>query len=256
MSYSSPQLVVPPFTHVIKRIVIISTAVWLLGVVILQRHFLDQNLVFEYLGLKPASALFQFFVWQPLTYIFIHSLNPMHIIFNMLSLWMFGAELEQRLGHRTFLAFFLFCGAGAGILYTGVVGIYSLLSGNPLPLSVPVVGASGAVFGVMYAYARFFGDRMVSFMMIFPMKAKFLVALIGGIQVIMFINEGFGSDVSALSHLGGLLMGYIFFKIIYGSGGGAPGNRPRQQKNRRNLKLVVSNSSLDQAESSKTRYWN
>ena len=246
MYQGSPQLGVPPFTRIVKIIVIANVAVWLSLVVILQGMILNDNTVFQTLGLVPGSVLHNFFLWQPFTYMFLHSENIFHILFNMLVVWMFGSELEGKWGAKFFLTYYLVCGIGAALIYTVCMIAYSLISGDVLSLATPVVGASGAVFGLILAYGIVFGERVVHFMMIFPMKAKYFAAILGVVEFFTMINSSSDSKVSNLAHLGGLVAGFIFLN------GWVKWRTSRKQKQtpKRNLKLVVDNEKKD------PKYWN
>jgi membrane associated rhomboid family serine protease len=247
-----------PLTPMVKRLIILNVAVWLLGVVILPMVWSGGEAVTELLGLVPALLLHKFYVWQLFTYMFLHARgNVFHIIFNMLSLWWFGAELEQRWGQKFFLTYYLVCGVGAGLIYAlGTIG-YGLITGNPLPLEVPLVGASGATYGLLLAYGLLFGERMIYFMMLFPMKAKVFVLLIGGIELITLLDSGVGSQVANLAHLGGLAVGFVFLNVVArlrarerSSGGSKRGRR---------LKLVVDNERQAPQKSDDKdgpKYWN
>src|SRR4026209_2581396 len=102
-------------------------------------------------GLTPSDVTQNGYIWQLVTYIFLHDThNILHILFNMLGLWMFGSELEQLWGTRQFVKFFFICGIGAGIL------IALLSPGNSL-----TIGASGAVYGVLLAFGVLFPDRII-----------------------------------------------------------------------------------------------
>src|SRR5207244_9281421 len=112
---------------------------------------------------------------QLFTYMFLHDPGGFgHILFNMLALWMFGADLERHWGTRKFLKFYFLCGIGAGLCV--VVGNY--LFGNPLTRTI---GASGAIYGLLMAFGVLWPDRTVLFSFLFPIKAKYFVMIIGGI---------------------------------------------------------------------------
>src|SRR5271170_552918 len=105
----------------------------------------------------PVSVVKDFYVWQLASYMFLHA-GFGHIIWNMLALWMFGADLEKIWGTRRFLQFYFFCGIGAGIC---VVALNYLLPwGNPI---IPTIGSSGAIFGILMACAMLFPDRPILF---------------------------------------------------------------------------------------------
>jgi membrane associated rhomboid family serine protease len=242
---------VMPLTPVVKKLIIINVAIWVVFVLILQNFVLKSGEIFEWFGFMPVRFFHDFWLWQPFTYMFIHSENVFHILFNMLLLWWMGAELEIYWGRRYFLFYYITCGVGAAVVYLICVLTYYAVTQNLAPLTFPVVGASGAIFGLILAYGMLFGERVVYFLMIFPMKAKHFVMIIGGIEFMNLVSQGFSSQVSNLAHLGGILTGYILFKI-------GPRLRDfmvrRQTKaHGRRLKLVVDNK--DQ-KTGTPRYWN
>lgn len=241
-----------PLTPVVKRLMIINVVLWVGLVLILQKWVLDNPVIFAWFGFVPESVLLDFWLWQPFTYMFLHSDNVFHVLFNMLILWWFGADLEIRWGGRKFLAYYLLCGVGAAVIYLIGVLLYSLFSGNTLVLRAPVVGASGAIFGIMVAYGKYFGDRVIYFMMMFPMKARVFVAIIGAIELLNLLSSGMSSQTANLAHLGGLIMGLILLWIMDRWPQGP--RRRAAQKRGRNLKLVVDNEErgLDKS----PRFWN
>ena len=242
----------PPLTPVVKWLLIINVAVWFIFQVILE-GFLRVPLT-SLFAMFPGKVLFDFQIWQLFTYMFMHSLQVTHILFNMLMLWFFGAELEQRWGGKFFLTYYMVCGFGAAILYCAGMWTYTLITGSQTGLIIPVVGASGAVFGLLLAQGLLFGERVVYFFMIFPMKTKFFVMLMGLIELASLMTSSVaGGEVAYLAHLGGLVAGYICLKfrgwfkdrdLRKKSGGKGKG---------RNLRLVVDN----EKETGKTpKYWN
>jgi membrane associated rhomboid family serine protease len=143
-------------------------------------------------------------VWQLVTYLFLHSpFDLLHILFNMLTLWMIGVALENTWGTRLFLKYYFVCGIGAGIC----VVVASYLFGNP---GVPTIGASGAIYGLLLAFGLLFPDATL-FLFIFPVKAKYAVMILGAIAFLMSAS-GSGGTVSHIAHLGGLLVGYVYLK--------------------------------------------
>src|SRR4030042_3334561 len=142
-------------TPVVKNLMIIMGAAFLLQL------FLTRW-VEIYFGLVSILVWKKYFLWQLLTYIFLHG-DLFHIFFNLFSLWMFGGELENYWGSKKFLFYFLYCGIGAGI---GTV----LLSSNP------VIGASGAIFGILLAFGWLFPHRPILLMFFpVPIPAKYMV---------------------------------------------------------------------------------
>ncbi|MCZ0931995.1 MAG: rhomboid family intramembrane serine protease [Oligoflexia bacterium] len=200
-------------SSVVKAILIVNFSIWFGLVVVLQGLFFEKNYVFYFLGLTPNRVFQDFWLWQVFTYMFVHAKGVFHILFNMFALWMFGSELERLWGSRFFLTYYLVCGLGAGCIYLLSLFIgFSFFNLSPLVFSVPMVGASGAIFGVLFAYGLIFRERVILFMMIFPMKALHFTLLIGGIEFVSLINSGVGSAVSHLAHLAGFLTGFVFLQ--------------------------------------------
>jgi rhomboid family protein len=160
----------------------------------------------EYLGLVPALVLHQFWVWQLVTYMFLHG-GVFHILFNMLALWMFGAELERIWGTRYFLKFYFVTGIGAGALTV----VFSLLPFGfaQLVQHSVIIGASGAIYGLLLAYALYFPDRPI-LMIVFWVPAKVCVAILGAIALLTSFSEAGGT--ANATHVGGLVVGYLFLK--------------------------------------------
>jgi membrane associated rhomboid family serine protease len=160
------------------------------------------------LGLVPAFVVRDLWVWQVGTYMFLHG-GLFHIVFNMLALWMFGAELERVWGTRYFLKFYFVSGIGAGILTVA----FSLLPfgfTQSLHHSV-VIGASGAIYALLLAYALYFPDRPIYMYFVFPIPAKIFVLIMGAIAFYSSLSES-GGGVANATHLGGLLVGYLYLR--------------------------------------------
>ena len=152
-------------------------------------------------GLTPALVTHNFYLWQLVTYIFLHDTGQwFHILFNMLGLWMFGSELELVWGTRQFTKFFFICGVGAGLLTV-------LLSPNSVATTI---GASGAIYGILAAYGILFPDRIIIFI-IFPIKAKWFVLGLGLMAFVSSLSAS-GSGVAYIAHVGGMLCGLIYMK--------------------------------------------
>ncbi len=159
------------------------------------------------LGLVPVSVVEQFRVWQLGTYMFLHG-GVFHILFNMLALWMFGTELEHLWGTRYFLKFYFVTGVGAAALTV----LFSLLPfgfAQQVHYSI-VIGASGAIYGLLLAYALYFPNRPVYMYIFFPMSARTFVLIIGAIELLSSFSVGGG--VANATHLGGLAVGYAYLK--------------------------------------------
>ena len=160
------------------------------------------------LGLSPAAVVSQFYVWQIVTYMFLHG-GIFHIVFNMLALWMFGAELERIWGTRFFLRFYVATGAGAAAT-TVIVALLPFSFAQPVWYSL-TVGASGAIYGLLLAYAMYFPDRPIYMYLLFPIPAKYFVLIMGGIAFFSSVSDTNGG-VAHATHLGGLLVAYLFLK--------------------------------------------
>ena len=160
----------------------------------------------EYLGLVPTLVLHQFRVWQLVTYMFLHG-GVFHILFNMLALWMFGAELERIWGTRYFLKFYFLTGVGAGAL-TVIFSLLPFAFAQQVHHSV-IIGASGAIYGLLLAYALYFPDRPI-LMLVFWVPAKVCVAILGGIALLSSLSEAGGT--ANATHVGGLVVGYFLLK--------------------------------------------
>jgi membrane associated rhomboid family serine protease len=162
-----------------------------------------------WLGFMPAAVLGELHVWQLGTYMFLHA-GIFHLLFNMLALWLFGAELERIWGTRYFLKFYFACGIGAAILTL----LFSLLPFDfaaALYQSI-VIGASGAIFGLLLAYALYFPDRPILMFLLFPIPAKYFVMIIGAIA--FYSSLGATGGVASATHLGGLVIGYLMLKNV------------------------------------------
>jgi membrane associated rhomboid family serine protease len=159
------------------------------------------------LGLIPAAVVGNLYIWQLATYMFLHA-GLLHIALNMLVLWMLGAELERIWGTRYFLKFYFVTGVGAGLLTV----LFSLLPfefAAQLRSSV-IIGASGAIYGLLLAYGIYFPDRPIFLYFLFPVPAKYFVLIMGAIA--FYSSLGVSGGVANATHLGGLLVGYLYLK--------------------------------------------
>jgi len=153
-----------------------------------------------YFGLIPILVWKKYFLWQLFTYIFLHG-GFSHIFFNLLALWWFGGELENYWGSKKFLFYFLFCGIGAGIC--------TVLFTPDIYQRIPVIGASGAIYGILLAFAWLFPNRPILIYFLFPVPAKYMVIIFGLIEFFSSMG-GSGGGVAHLTHLGGLLFGFFY----------------------------------------------
>ena len=189
----------------------------------------------RFLAFIPHEAIFGLQLWRFVTYMFLHG-GLGHIGFNMFALWMFGSQIEARWGRRNFLVYYFVCGLGAAVVY----GLFKLFG---METYVPMIGASGAVMGLLLAYGMTYPNSIILFMFVIPMKAKYFVILLALID--LWSIPG-GGSVANLAHLGGMLTGYIFLRLtIPALGGGLPlgslGGAWRRYQTKRKMRVVRRN---------------
>src|SRR3990167_9745753 len=222
-------------TPAVKLLIILNVSVYLLTLSV--QAIAPGFPITFYGGLVPYLITHKLFLWQFITYMFFHG-GVMHLLINMLVLWMFGGEIERLFGTKIFYRYYFICGIGAGIFNYLVNIIFGL------PGFVPIIGASGAIYGLLAAYGIFFGDRLVFFMMLFPIRAKYFVIILGGIEFFSSLSAT-QDGIAHLAHLGGMVFGlaYIYLRII---------KRPprflkrvKDWNTRKKFKVVVSDISED-----------
>ena len=182
------------FTDAIKILVSVN-----FGIFLLQTIARTEGMFFPLFGLVPKLVWSEFMLWQPFTYLFFHG-SIWHVLINMFVLWMFGSELERLWGKEHFLKFYFVTGVGAGLV-TIIFGLNSM---------TPIVGASGAVYGVLLAYGLTYPNRTVYLYGIIPIKSLWFVI---GIGVIAFMSSFDNvSQISHLTHLSGMMIGYLMLR--------------------------------------------
>lgn len=160
-----------------------------------------------YLGLTPVYVLRANAWWQPVTYMFVHG-GFSHILFNMLTLFLFGIQLEQRMGSSEFLIFYFFSGVGAGLLTLAV----NWFTGIGM---IRVVGASGSIFGLLLAFAAFFPDSTMLLFGIVPMRTPVAVLVFVGLEI-FFQFTNLQSGVAHLTHLAGAGFAALYLSVRMG----------------------------------------
>ena len=221
----------PPVT---KNLLIINVLCYL-TMLVAGRNGIDLN---DMLGLHFFMAD-KFMPYQLLTYMFMHG-SMEHIFFNMFAVWMFGRIIEQVLGSRRFLFYYLACGVGAGLIqelvqwvhYIGmehtdvarmgmelVQGKYVIVQGMAMNIDMwNTVGASGAVYGILLAFGMIFpNEHMFIFPLPVPIKAKLFVI---GYAVIELLMARSNDGVAHYAHLGGMLVGLVILLLWKDSGRG------------------------------------
>lgn len=191
----------PPVTpQIIKQLLIANAVVF--AVSIFSRS--TYGMMIDFGAVRPVAVWQGFQFWQPFTYMWLHA-DLMHVLFNMLALWMFGSQLALVWGEQRFLRYYLTCGVGAGILIATVPYVFGFL-GLPTNIYIPTLGASGAVMGTLLAFSFTWPDRTL--MLIFPpipIKAIWIIPFI----LVMEFASG-PSNVSHVGHVGGIVVGWIY----------------------------------------------
>jgi membrane associated rhomboid family serine protease len=189
-----------PVPPVVKALIVVNIGVHLLT------HLTSAEGAIQALALIPPRVLGHFEIWRLVTYQFLHA-GAWHVALNMLMLWMFGSELEQRWGGSFFLKYYLVCGLGGGFIYT----LVRAGSGDP------TVGASGAIFGVLMAYGMWFPNRVVLLGFLFPVRVRHVIVFLIIIELLQGV-ESTGDGIAHAAHLGGMAFGYAYLRW-WGAGG-------------------------------------
>jgi len=187
----------------VKWLLYINGGVYLLQLI--SRHSFD-----VWFGLNSTFILNYLTIWQFVTYMFLHG-GFFHIFFNMFILWIFGCEVERAWGTKEFLKYYFITGIGSAILSFFIYFVFSM--------NVVMIGASGAIYGIILAFAFMYPNRVITLFLflVLPisMKAKYLAMMLAGISLFSGISNMFGetSDITAhFAHLGGMLVGYLYLK--------------------------------------------
>jgi len=200
----------PPFYGAVKTLVLLNVGIYFLQL-LLEAFAGKLAGYFGYLALVPV-AVTHGYIYQVVTYGFLH-VSFWHILFNMLALWMFGAQLESGWGKRQFYEFYFFCLICAALVtivvsYTGILGV------SP---GIPTEGASGAIFGLIVAFGMLYGEQEV-FMFPLPVsiKAKYMAIVLVLVELALALgnSHGSGESVAYSAHLGGALFGWIYVRYF------------------------------------------
>ena len=188
------------FTEAIKILISINFVIY-----VLQSLAGKEDIFFRLFGLVPNVFISELMLWQPFTYMFFHapyysSVGISHILLNMLGLWVFGRELEQAWGKSKFLKYYFLTGIGSGL----ITYLFQINSDNP------VIGASGAVYGILLAYGISFPNRMLYIWGLIPVRSIWLVVIMGSVAFFGLLGRADG--ISHVTHISGMLIGYILLK--------------------------------------------
>ncbi len=220
----------------VKGLLIANVAVFVLQFMLLMFSRGGDPLI-SWFAFIPRLAVFQVQIWRFVSYMFLHA-DVMHILFNMFGLWMFGTQIEALWGQRTFLVYYFVCGIGGAMTY----GIFSLTG---IEAITAMIGASGALYGILLAYGVSFPNRTILLFFILPLKAKYMVIIYG---LITLMSIPGGGNVAHLAHLGGMLFGLLFLvvtggvrvdRLAGGAGGGVGDLRSTWHRLRMKSRLKV-----------------
>lgn len=213
--------ILPP---VVKNLLIIN-ALFFLADVVLGFKGIDLS---NWLGLHYFQAS-NFAFWQPVTYMFMHG-NFGHLFFNMFALWMFGAAVENYWGVKKFLIYYFVAGVGAALVYelwqyidfnyimhvqdySGVqISLKETITVDQFMNRFTMVGASGAVYGLLLAFGMLFPNSLIYIYFLIPVKAKWFVLIYGGIEVLYCIFAS-SDGIAHIAHLGGMLFGLLLILL-------------------------------------------
>ncbi|MDC7245337.1 MAG: rhomboid family intramembrane serine protease [Sphaerochaetaceae bacterium] len=183
------------YTNVTVKLIIANVAVFILTMVSRQ--------LYVALAMVPGYIVYNHWYWQFMTYMFVHG-GISHLFFNMFGLYIFGTPVERQLGSREFLLYYLLTGT-----LSGIFSFFAYLIGG---VNVVLVGASGAIFSVMFAFAVFYPNARIFIFGILPVRAPVLVILYAAIEL---FNQVFNvaGGVAHLTHLAGFLFAYLYMLI-------------------------------------------
>jgi membrane associated rhomboid family serine protease len=194
-----------PMTPAVKWIIYANIAAFVASIIF--------PIITTYLGLIPEAVIERRWIWQPATYMFLHE-GIGHILFNMLGIWMFGVELERMWGTKFFVRYYAITGVGAAL--TTIVVALLPFEMTAATYGANTIGASGALYGLLLAFAIYYPERPILMFMLFPVPAKYFVMILGAISFLLSTSGG-APKVAHITHLGGMVFGYLYLK---GGGGG------------------------------------
>lgn len=193
MTFSHEPVNFRSMPHAIKMLILANAGVFLLSFVVGGKFY-------DLFGLVSQHVLLDRWVWQPVTYLFIHG-NLFHLLFNVFALWMFGMPVEKQYGELDFLKYYFICGLGAAAMSLALA-----------PHSTtPVIGASGSVYGLLVAFAMLYPDAVVYLYFLIPVKASHMAILFGLIEFFAGATSA-TPGVARFAPLGGMLTGYLYIR--------------------------------------------
>lgn len=190
----------------LKWLLIVNVGIFVISAILSRVESVTAAL--SYLALVPSDVVHRLELWQPITYMFLHS-GIGHILWNMLALWMFGLQMERVWGTARFLRFYFACGIFAALTVIACAYIFG-------GANIATVGSSGAIYGILVAYGLMFPDQTILFSFLIPMKSKYFVMIIGGIiflqSYMATIGGQAGSGIAVVAHLGGMVAGFLLLR--------------------------------------------
>jgi len=186
-----------PLPTIVKTLLIANVGIYFLAPLL----GADPSTLNHLFGLVPGEVFLSGKIWQLFTYMFLHG-GFFHLAFNMFMLWMFGSTIEHAWGSREFWIYYLVCGVGAG---------FTQWITSPSS-SIPVVGASGAIYGLILAYAKMYPNRIIFFNFFFPIPMKYFLWILVAISLFSGLASSAGDSTAHFAHLGGMLFGWIYLK--------------------------------------------
>jgi len=187
-----------PITFAVKWIIILNVGAFLVTT------FMPE--LIGYFGLTPRLVVTRGWIWQLATYMFLHA-GALHLLFNMLGIWMFGVELERRWGTQFFIRYYAVSGIGGGLTFL-LISVLPFAAVAPTYVT-PAVGASGALFGLLLAFAIYYPERPILLLLVW-VPAKIFVMIYGGLALLNTFQPSRG--VADAAHLGGMIFGYLYLK--------------------------------------------
>jgi len=239
MAFLEPQKfnILPP---VVKNLLIINALLFLATIVLYNSNIIDLTAVFGLHYWKSDD----FETWQIISHMFMHG-GFFHLFFNMFAVWMFGSQLENLWGSKRFLNYYILTGFGAAFLHFLIIHLQIqqlennminnhinlvLEQGNSLLnegknyinpemaklnklYNTPVVGASGALFGLLLAFGILFPNALLMFLFFpFPIKAKYFVLIYGIVELYYGLENNPNDNIAHFAHLGGMIFGFLIIK--------------------------------------------
>ena len=196
-----------PFRYQYDNVVFVLIGINIL--VYLAEILLKDPRIFLYLPMIPLAVLREKWIWQFVTYMFVHDPSSIsHLLFNMFALFIFGRQVERHMGSREFLLYYLSTGILAGV-FSFVVYLYTGF------MWVRLMGASGAIFAVQLAFAAFFPHSIIYIWGILPLRAPVMVLGFTVLELVFMIT-GRGGNVAHSTHLAGFAFGWLYFVVRFG----------------------------------------